>query len=752
MTRILQLTGIPNVSEHDTWISIDPILGCPANCTYCYLGPLGLRARRPERRVEPAILASELKSYLAERISDDPYRRVARMPICFGNYTDTFMSSENIEYFCQYAKLHAASFPGHPLCVVTKARLMPADLHFLDALRHPIIFFLSQSFLDRSEFRTVERGPTSRPEDTIRNISIISSLRNIRAVHFLRPATKRGVPSLARAFDLLRQVQDAGCLATVAVGLKVGPGVRLTDAELRDLLGEESKAVPGSSEVFPEDVREYLLRASRTLDYPVYFHTSCAVALATGSAEMLGTWREPVRSTRCEPCQCPPAQRSRCDLAHHQESAPTIAEIARLSPRFELPTGSLRWSERESAFRLESPVRQYTFNRLVHALPYRIVGTSVKADEAWLGPFAEDNGLSDDCGQWDPDELLVPGPDMVGPKMYQAIRRLYGITGFVTTLHPADDLRPLAFARYFHVRRVAWVAEWLQSRMKEVDAAVDFSSVPWLAWAHDLNRWPFAHNSERGVFDQATDIERYLSAAGICFRRGHLSYGSDEGSWQPGTLADLEGIIAKRIDGLSAAGRLVLLADIISGFIEDPLLAITGLDLSPRLIPDTAREALVLPLDDKEFNSELGALNSLLYTERDVKKFMLGFDAIFRHCIRAFAERYRLGEANPLDEDWFGDLRKLLKDGFLRQVLFPYNNEKVAHGRLLNSELVEPLLKVLGRQAAATLTKIGEADTVRLAVRHGIIGEEEQGQYYPDLDYMARHEPESSFRCTLRRG
>jgi hypothetical protein len=67
--------------------------------------------------------------------------------------------------------------------------------------------------------------------------------------------------------------------------------------------------------------------------------------------------------------------------------------------------------------------------------------------------------LSEDCGQWDPDELLAPGPDMVGGGMYQAIRRLYGITGFVTTLHSRSDRRPLAFARYFHVRRVAWVAE-----------------------------------------------------------------------------------------------------------------------------------------------------------------------------------------------------------------------------------------------------------------------------------------------------
>jgi hypothetical protein len=83
-----------------------------------------------------------------------------------------------------------------------------------------------------------------------------------------------------------------------------------------------------------------------------------------------------------------------------------VAAVTRLGPSLGLTEGSLRWSETESAFRVEQPVRQYTFNLLVHALPYRVVGESVQRDEAWLGPFAEDRALSDDCGQWDPDELL----------------------------------------------------------------------------------------------------------------------------------------------------------------------------------------------------------------------------------------------------------------------------------------------------------------------------------------------------------
>jgi hypothetical protein len=512
-------------------------------------------------------------------------------------------------------------------------------------------------------------------------------------------------------------------------------------------LGPGNEAVPGSSEIFPEDIREYLLKAAGQLGYPLYFHTSCAIALATGCAESLGTWREPVRKTRCEPCSCPAMQRSRCDAVRELPVVPSAAAVTRLGSRLGLPEGSLRWSESESAFRVEKPVRQYTFNLLVHALPYRVVGESVQRDEAWLGPFAEDRALSDDCGQWDPDELLAPGPDAVGRRMYRAIKRLRGITGFVTTLHAPSDPRPLAFARYFHVQRVVRVAEWLWSLMDGAGTAPDRTAVLWLAWAHDLNRWPFAHNSEKGHFDQARDVFRYMSH--IEFPMRQFRDENEERCWKDEALHDLAGIISKRIYGLSAAGKLVLLADIIAGFIEDPLLAITGLGLSPHLIPQAVREALAMPLDDEQFRRELGALNRLLSGERDVKEFVTGFDAIFRRCVRRFAGRHGIGEANPLEEKWFGELRSLVKEGFLKRVLFPYNNEKVAHGSLLTDELVKPLLGVLGGQKDTTLTEIDEAGMLELAVKHGVIEDGTQSRYFPDLDYISRDEPENSFRYTL---
>jgi hypothetical protein len=47
------------------------------------------------------------------------------------------------------------------------------------------------------------------------------------------------------------------------------------------------------------------------------------------------------------------------------------------------------------------------------------------------------------------------------------------------------------------------------------------------------------------------------------------------------------------------------------------------------------------------------------------------------------------------------------------------------------------------------LTEIDEAGMLELAVKHGIINDGTQSRYFPDLDYIARDEPENSFRRTL---
>lgn len=746
--------SVPLISEHDTWISVDPIVGCPANCKYCYLGPLELRGRKPNFRVAVDELADRVDRYLRSRNDVDAYGRLSRTPICFGNYTDTFMHQAGIDFFVEYAKLHAAHFPAHPLCVVTKARLSYQDLAALDELGRPILIFLSQSFLNVPGGPRVELGPTSTPADTVRNLRMFKTLHNVRPVHFLRPVTRRSVPSLDAAVEILAQVRGAGAVASVAVGLKLGAGVDLSAADANVVLGEDVPMAESAPEFFPPDARLHLLQAARIVDYPLYFNTSCAVALVTRREEDLGTWRVPMRWAKCEPCNCPRAQRSRCDSMRSQQAAPAVDELVSLASRYGLPDGSLSWMKSESAICLHNPVSQYTFNRLVHALPYRIVGRGVEPQEAWMGSFvreAERAVMPADSLMTMSPSNAVPSPvnDMIDDppeEMRSRTDRLRSITGFVTTLHEMSDARPEVFGRYYHVRRVTWLASWLASRAENRDVQPNGARVMWLAWAHDLNRWPFAHNSEKGNFDQAADVGRYVRSTSLTAARERLGYHDDLEM-----LADLEGIIAKRVPGLSPEAEIVLLADIVAGLIEDPLLAVTGIDIRPAIIPADMCRELTFPMDQPEFRERLYRLNLLLYESRDTSSYVREFDALFRRCAISFVLAHSLTGQRALDRTSFGALRARVKEGLLRSILFPYNNEKISHGSKIRNELIDPLRRILGNDAIRAFTTITEDELVRMATENGLIGPEGYRDYIPDLDYLMNHEPENSFRNSFGR-
>ena len=114
-----------------------------------------------------------------------------------------------------------------------------------------------------------------------------------------------------------------------------------------------------------------------------------------------------------------------------------------------------------------------------------------------------------DSDQRDTSMLIPPA------QLQRAAGRLAGVTGFLSTIHDALDDRASVFNRYFHVRRVVWTALWIALANHRI-GRTNKERVVWLAWAHDLNRWPFAHNSERGVypqlapFNQNNDIRRFL--------------------------------------------------------------------------------------------------------------------------------------------------------------------------------------------------------------------------------------------------
>jgi hypothetical protein len=706
---------IPLVAEHDSWISVDPLLGCPAKCDYCYLEPLELTAARPDVRATPDEAANALAGFLDARGSDAWGLTKTPIPICLGNYTDMFMTPEGRDFAVEYARRHAARFGAHPLCFVTKARLSKGLLEALRDSGARVLFFLSQSFMAEKE-PWIEKGPTCRPDDTARNIALLRETTDFVPIHFWRPLTSRTIPSPEAARRQLRLMREAGCRASVAIGVKGfdhSPAVHDPPADDDAWRGEE---------LLPRHVLSWIWDAAHELHYPVYRNTSCAIAFALGLPETLGAWRDAERELRCLPCMCPDEQRGRCRTVALSDVAPPDGELRELEAKMHLRPRSLRWNAVSHNLVYHGSLTQDMHTVLTHVSGRSVDVDAVSRNRAWAGAIVSGDTLVLDPLR--PDDAAIAA----------VVDRLDHITGFLTTLCPDGDPRPLAFGRGHHVRRVLKAAFTILER--DGEHSDDFKrAVARLVWLHDANRWPFAHNAERGRYVQEDDVERFFAAAGVAVSEGESR--------------DLRRIMSRDSSEASDEGALVIAADILAGMVEDPLLAITGLNLHPAEIPEAVTAVLCLPTgrDDLRY---MARLNEQFASTRDVAAFVARFDELFSAVFASFLRSLPRVDRGFLQSDRFRQIHTLVRRGFMQHDLFPLNNEKVAHAAILRSAVIDPLIRHFGIDAVARLTTIDEPEAVRIVREHGLLDDDVVPMLYPDLDYLETTEPHRALRGGTR--
>jgi hypothetical protein len=306
----------------------------------------------------------------------------------------------------------------------------------------------------------------------------------------------------------------------------------------------------------------------------------------------------------------------------------------------------------------------------------------------------------------------------------ERVLRLRRITGFVTVYGEEADWRTAFFARLWHVQRVVEVAQILV----ELDRSIDVRAVERLAWAHDLNRWPFAHNSERDRFDQVADIDAYFGP---------------ESGFTPAELKDLKGINAKDPARISEAARVVLLADIITGLVEDPLFAVIGLNVHPELIPEQVDDLVGYSLTDDDFYGECRELAEQFHHARAAvaAEFSKRVHTLFRDLIERFLKAH-FQDGLPPDFDGIMAISRHLRATFMRKNVFPINNDMVCHARLLQEEVMPWYFDHCG----GTTERLLEMDEYQfVAAVTGPGSKFRPEQFRPDLDIVAREKPRRPF-------
>lgn len=308
-------------------------------------------------------------------------------------------------------------------------------------------------------------------------------------------------------------------------------------------------------------------------------------------------------------------------------------------------------------------------------------------------------------------------------RLRSRIDRLRYITGFVTAFGDEFDPRVAVFARLWHVKRVVGTARRLAA-----DAAVDVARVSRLAWMHDLNRWPFAHNSERGSFDQAMNVPDYFKALDA----------------SPCDISDLQGIHHKKLDGLTPDGTVVLFADALTGIVEDVLMAVTGLNVHPRMVPADIDGLMGFSLQREPW---LSACRELVHNfhgspRPDVTDFQRRFDALFRDLVDTFIARNRIRDMER-DYPAVYDVARIVKETFTRPVIFPLNNERVCHSLWLREKVFPWYFHTMGGDRGRLLEMDERQFVGMITTMPG--SPFSPHEFVPDLDVVQRELPHLAF-------
>jgi DNA repair photolyase len=353
------------ISYHDTWISLDPISGCPYHCSYCVLRHGGNCGKAPQRLTTAKTAVGKLYEYplFVKNVS----------PLTIGSETDIF-NKKNIQYLYQILNELNKRKCSNPISLVTKSPLSEQVLEKLKEYSSlTIIFFLSFSGLGK-------RFEPGLNESNIKKNFVLVKKCDFKSVHYWRPL----IPPLIHDAGLMREIIDFVkdySEASVIIGLKLHP-------ELNRILQSEGKVqIPKklmnrTGEWLEEaTIKKLYASAEKTCPgYPLYRHASCALAKTLHRPNHTATvYKENI----CHGCNCPPNQRTICEKAKIRPSGNRIDAVMK-------PLGrTVRFSCIAEEIVIHDDITQEEFSYLLHNLNFPIIAPHLKMQNLYHGNIFE---------------------------------------------------------------------------------------------------------------------------------------------------------------------------------------------------------------------------------------------------------------------------------------------------------------------------------------------------------------------------
>ncbi|MDI1461406.1 hypothetical protein QEZ54_10535 [Catellatospora sp. KI3] len=293
------------IQYHDSWLAVDPVIGCKASCSYCLLRLAGWTGVRPE--------VVESTTDIVEQLVSHRYFIPNETKLCYGTRTDVLMP-EVIPHMTAFLTELEKRGLRNPVALISKKEISEETADTIANLRNVrVVFLCSWSALPSHVEKGIRQGSALA---TMRRLT----KRQVPVIHYFRPMLPANTDELT-----LREVLSSAATwsrATVHVGIKLNDGLQRFYTESEILKPAAGRPSDEGSWTPPEAVQNLRRIAAEICpEHPLYEHTSCAVSHVLGEADYTATIHRP---SICKPSRCPSLQRARCA---DSRKVPTASEV-----------------------------------------------------------------------------------------------------------------------------------------------------------------------------------------------------------------------------------------------------------------------------------------------------------------------------------------------------------------------------------------------------------------------------------------
>jgi DNA repair photolyase len=360
-----------NIRQDESWLTIDPIVGCTMNCQYCFLQGYGETPKLGRILLSP--------QEMIERLLASNYYTPTKF-IMLGSETDFFMNSRNTTYLETFLRLYSDLCIQNFIVVVTKNEIRKEFLDFLEKIGFKkLILYFSLSWLPKE----IEPG--------VNRFKLIESMkrvneRKIPVIHYWRPFIPQN-SSLNTISEVL-SIVTKHAKASVISGLKLNPEIRDKMVNFWPELKEIDDAdMSKISNIWPKGVRNVIKSIAQAYypDYPIVETNSCALSIATNTPDF-----NLIHGTQhCVENICPAFQRSIC--LQNQNQIQSEDEIQKLLDNIGYKG---EFSITNNSLVLHDPLEHGNFLHLRHTLNIQLVlNSGLYSNHEWVGIAAGNSDI-----------------------------------------------------------------------------------------------------------------------------------------------------------------------------------------------------------------------------------------------------------------------------------------------------------------------------------------------------------------------